>query len=109
MEMNFFFHITFRSFIHILSQKGTQQCELYAAILTLIHTKQLRIFCLHPCILSLVLSEECKTCINIERGELITEVHIVTFVSKLYIFIIYFCYLRFLPQTRNTSEHPFCR
>ena len=36
------------------------------------------------------------------------EDHLVTFVSKLYIFIIYLYYRPFLPQTGNTSERPFC-
>ena len=34
--------------------------------------------------------------------------YVVTFVSKLYIFIIYLYYRPFLPQTGNTSERPVC-
>ena len=40
---------------------------------------------------------------------LITEVHVVTSVSKLYIFIIYLYYRPFSPHTGNINERPFCR
>ena len=40
--------------------------------------------------------------------QVIIEDHVVTFVSKLYIFIIFLYYRPFLPQNGNTSERPFC-
>ena len=40
--------------------------------------------------------------------QVIIEDHFVTFVSKLYIFIIYLYYRPFLLQSGNTSERPFC-
>ena len=37
------------------------------------------------------------------------QLHVATFVLKLYILVIELYYRPFLPQTGNTSERPFCR
>ena len=50
-----------------------------------------------------------STHFRLTHVQLITEIHFVTFVSKLYILTFYLYYWPFLPQTGNTSERPFCR